>query len=211
MIIKIQKWIWLPILWKSSVWSNLKTIILSINMSTPSLNTYIHPDHLESGGFSSNDRHKNMKMFWQTKRWRFLQKQQGMRILWSFPLVMKGMDGGCSTHKKLMMMLSKRVHIVMTNEYWSTKACPKCKDKTIKMKWSKGNRVSRNWKYYFHHHNVSCFKSHDGYHRNLIHGLSQCDRCNTLWPRDYVASLNISRSFKSYFKTGAAADYLART
>ena len=79
------------------------------------------------------------------------------------------------------------------------------------MKCPKGNRVSRNRKDYFHHPNISCSKSHNGYHRKIIHGLSQCDRCNTLWSRDYVASLNISRSFKSYFENGAAADYLART
>jgi len=37
---------------------------------------------------------------------------------------MKGMDGGASAHKQLMMMLSKRVRIVITNEYPTTKGCP---------------------------------------------------------------------------------------
>lgn len=34
----------------------------------------------------------------------------------SFPLSLKGMDGGASAHKRLMMLFSKRVHIVMINE-----------------------------------------------------------------------------------------------
>ena len=42
----------------------------------------------------------------------------------SFPLAMKGMDGGSLAHKRLMMLFSKRVRIIMTNEYRTTKAYP---------------------------------------------------------------------------------------
>ena len=44
----------------------------------------------------------------------------------SFPLAMKGMDGGSSAHGRLMVLLSKRVRIVMTDEYLIIKACPNC-------------------------------------------------------------------------------------
>jgi len=49
-----------------------------------------------------------------------------------FPLTMKGC--GSSAHGRLMRLLSKRVRVVMTNEYWTTKACPKCRDKTSSMR-----------------------------------------------------------------------------
>ena len=39
-----------------------------------------------------------------------------------FPVVIKGL--GSSSHKKLMRLLSKKVRIVLTREYRSTKACP---------------------------------------------------------------------------------------
>ena len=115
----------------------------------------------------------------------------------SFPLAMKGMDGGSSAHKRLMMLLSKRVRIVLTNEYRTTKACPKCRNNKLSMKCLKGN----SWYY----------NSRQGrYYRKEIHGLSQCKKCNTLFSRDYIASLNICRSFKHYFHEGCAAEYLKR-
>jgi len=66
----------------------------------------------------------------------------------SFPLTMKGVDGGDSAHKRLMMLLSKRVGIVMTNEYRTTKGCPKCMVNSLSMKCPKGNRFSKNRKEY---------------------------------------------------------------
>ena len=115
----------------------------------------------------------------------------------TFPLAMKGMDGGSSAHGRLMVLLSKRVRIVMTNEYRTTKACPKCKNKELIMQCPKGNA-----KYYI---------SRQGrYYRKVIHGLSQCKNCNTLFSRDYIASLNICRSFRHYFERGCAPNYLKR-
>ena len=55
-----------------------------------------------------------------------------------FPLTMKGC--GSSAHGRLMRLLSKRVRVVMTNEYRTTKACPKCRDKTSSMWQPKGNK-----------------------------------------------------------------------
>jgi len=98
---------------------------------------------------------------------------------------MNGMDGGASAYKQLMMLLSKRVRIVMTNE-----------------------SILKNSKEYYHQHKASHYSSLDGFYRRQIHELSHCNECNTLWSCDYVASLNISRSFISYFQTGAAAFYL---
>ena len=46
----------------------------------------------------------------------------------NFGLTMKGMDDGGSKHYYLMMQLSKKVRVVMTDEYRTTKACPVCKD-----------------------------------------------------------------------------------
>ena len=43
-----------------------------------------------------------------------------------FPLTMKGC--GSLAHGRLMRLLLKRVRVVMTNEYRTTKACPKCRD-----------------------------------------------------------------------------------
>ena len=114
----------------------------------------------------------------------------------SFPLSMKGMDGGGSAYKRLMTLLSKKVRIVLTSEYRSTKACPSCRTPDENMvhplgreRWKDKNGVER---------------------RKRIHGLSQCGRCHRLWARDYAASLNIGRSFESHFRTGKAAGYLSR-
>ena len=52
---------------------------------------------------------------------------------------MGGMDGGNSAHGRLMVLLSKRVRIVMTNEYRTTKACPNCKNKELSMQCPKEN------------------------------------------------------------------------
>jgi len=59
----------------------------------------------------------------------------------SFPLAMKGLDFCCSAHERLMMLLSKRVRIIMTNECRTTKAFPKCRDKKLKMKCRIGNSL----------------------------------------------------------------------
>jgi len=114
----------------------------------------------------------------------------------SFPLTMKGLDGGGSAHARLMRLLSKKVRIVITSEFRSTKACPTCRDPNGKMTNPKGNAT---------------WTTRDGgVRRKRIHGLSQCGCCGRLWARDYAASLNIGRSFVSHFKTGEAACYLAR-
>ena len=44
----------------------------------------------------------------------------------NFGLTMKGMvgGGGGSTHRRLMIRLSKRVPVIMTDEYRTTKVCP---------------------------------------------------------------------------------------
>ena len=46
----------------------------------------------------------------------------------SFPVTMRGIigDGGC--HRSLMILLSKRVRVVMTDEHRTTHACPFCRD-----------------------------------------------------------------------------------
>ena len=99
----------------------------------------------------------------------------------TFPLSMKGLDGGGSAHKRLMTLLSKKARIVLTSEYRTTKACPACRAPDEKMVQPKGNatRVTKN--------GVA--------RRQRIHGLSQCGCCGRLWSRDYAASLNIGRFF----------------
>ena len=47
---------------------------------------------------------------------------------------MKRMDIGDSTHKEIMIQLSKKVPVVMTDEYRTIKACSVCKDFDSKMK-----------------------------------------------------------------------------
>ena len=54
-------------------------------------------------------------------------------------LTINGMDSGTSAHKKLPTMLSKRVHIVMTNECCTTKGYPTRIDNALSMKCPKGN------------------------------------------------------------------------
>merc|ERR1719469_381630 len=111
-----------------------------------------------------------------------------------FPLTMKGC--GSSAHGRLMRLLSKRVRVVMTNEYRTTKACPKCRDKTSSMRQPKGSY----WE-----------ETADGIlYRVNVHGLSCCRICKTQWARDYAASLNIGRSFVHHFETGRPAEYLSR-
>ena len=82
----------------------------------------------------------------------------------------------------------------MTDEYRTTKACPKCQNRARSMYRQKGT-----------HRN-------DGNHKIRVHGLSQCrnKECNTLWSRNYAATLNIGRSFVHYFRHGVAASYLSR-
>ena len=46
----------------------------------------------------------------------------------SFPTSMKGMVGGGSAHKRLMALLSKKMRVVLTSEYRTTKACPTCRN-----------------------------------------------------------------------------------
>lgn len=111
-----------------------------------------------------------------------------------FPLTMKGC--GSLAHGRLMRLLSKRVRVVMTNEYWTTKACPKCRDKTSSMRQPMGN-VSKT--------------TADGIdYRVNVDELSCCRICKTLWARDYAASLNTGRSFVHHFKTGRPAESLSR-
>ena len=56
---------------------------------------------------------------------------------------MKGMDGGGSTQRRLMIRLSDRVPVVMTM-YRTTKACPVCRNYDLKMKYLEGNTRSYN-------------------------------------------------------------------
>ena len=57
----------------------------------------------------------------------------------SFLLAMAGMDGGSLAHGRWMLLLSKRVRIMMTNEYHITKACSDYKNKELIMRCPKGN------------------------------------------------------------------------
>ena len=52
----------------------------------------------------------------------------------SFPVSMKGMIGGGGCHRSLMILLSKRVRVVMTDEHRTTHACPRCRENTMKRK-----------------------------------------------------------------------------
>jgi len=117
----------------------------------------------------------------------------------NFPLSMKGMVGGGSSHKRLMMLLSKRVRVVMTDEYRTTHACPHCRENAmdLSMIHPKGKE-----KYYN--------RTLDKYIRKKIHGLSHCAKCKKLWSRDYAATLNIARSFEHYFFYGERIKYLSR-
>ena len=125
----------------------------------------------------------------------------GMLILLSpygdgnFRLTMKGMYGGGSAHRRLMIRLSKRVPVVMTDEYRTTKGCPVCRNYDLKMKCPKGNAT-----YYNEYLKKEC--------RKEIHGLSHCGNCKKLFSRDHIASMNICRSFVSYFKDGKPLFYL---
>ena len=111
-----------------------------------------------------------------------------------FPVVIKGL--GSSSHKKLMRLLSKKVRIVLTREYRSTKACPHCQIQTSSMNQPLGNK----------------FQKFLGGRRCRVHGLSWCPyrNCGRLWSRDYAAALNIARSFVACFRTGHVPHYLSR-
>ena len=86
----------------------------------------------------------------------------------------------------------------MTDEYRTTKACPVCKNYDLKMKCPKGEVT---------YHNYRLNKEY----RKDIHGLSHCECCKKLFSRDYIASMNICRSFVSYFQYGVPLDYLRKT
>ena len=92
----------------------------------------------------------------------------------SFPLILKGMDGGDSAHKRLMMLLSKRARIVMTNEHRTTKGCPKFEDKSLSMNCPKGSSFSKNWRDNCHQYYaaINCYTRREVYYRKYVHGLS---------------------------------------
>ena len=104
---------------------------------------------------------------------------------------MEVIDGGGSVicTQTLDDTAPKRVPVVLTDEYRTTKACPACKKYELRMKCPKGNAT-----YYNRYFNREF--------RKQIHGLSHCGCCKRLFSRDYIASLNICRSFVSYFKEG---------
>ena len=106
----------------------------------------------------------------------------------SFPVTMKGTIGGGGCHRSLMILLSKRVRVVMTDEHQTTHACPYCREEGMnkKMIHPKGNDL-------WFDRNLGRFR------RKEIHGLSHCRVCKKLWSRDYAATLNIARSFVNYF------------
>ena len=62
----------------------------------------------------------------------------------SFPLLMAGMDGWSLAHGRLMVLLSKRVHIAISNEYRTTKAYPKCQNNKYYKQCPRGNCSSYN-------------------------------------------------------------------
>ena len=59
---------------------------------------------------------------------------------------MKGMDGGGSAHRCLMIRFSKRVPVVMTDEYRTTKDCPVCNNYDLNMKCPKRNDTYYNYR-----------------------------------------------------------------
>jgi hypothetical protein len=97
----------------------------------------------------------------------------------SFPLSMKGMDGGGSAHKISADDTSlqegagkiRRIFpsIVLTSEYRTTKACPSCRSPDEKMVQPWGHAT---------------YDDQNGVERRKrIHGLSQCCECGRLWSR----------------------------
>ena len=78
----------------------------------------------------------------------------------SFPLTMKGVDGDDSAHKRLMMLLSKKIIIVLADKYHTTKACPNYCNREKQMYQVFGN---------------STFTDRNGKIGNkLVHVLSHC-------------------------------------
>jgi len=75
-------------------------------------------------------------------------------------LTMKDMDGCALAHKRLMTLLSKRIHVVMTNGCCNTKGCPTCMDYSLSIRCPKGNQFLINRKEYYHHKACS-YKSQD--------------------------------------------------
>ena len=63
----------------------------------------------------------------------------------NFGSLMKKMDGGVSTHRCLMIRLSKRVcvSVLMTDEYRTTIASPVCENNDLKMKCPLGNATKQ--------------------------------------------------------------------
>ena len=67
----------------------------------------------------------------------------------------------------------------------------------MKMKSPKGKNT-----YHSHRYNKTFRKD--------IHGLSYCKCCKTLFSRDYIAAMNICRSFVRYFQYDVPLDYLRK-
>ena len=115
----------------------------------------------------------------------------------SFPVSMKGMIGGGGCHRSLMILLSKRVRVVMTDEHRTTHACPHCRGNAIGRKMI--HPLGNGFRYDRRRGRVV---------RTEIRSLSHCGVCKKLWSRDYSATINIARSFVNYFRNGERLDYL---
>lgn len=54
------------------------------------------------------------------------------------------------------------------------------------------------------------YTDHNGIvQKKHVHGLSHCKMWKRCWSQDYVTSLNIRRSFVSYFNNGRSFPYLS--
>ena len=126
-----------------------------------------------------------------------------------FAFSMRGCHGG-TPHARLRRRLAQKRRVVLIDEYFTTKRCPKCRCETQLSKAQRQNTKTQLYRSAFmiQPRGLADNKWRNG--KQSVRGLSHCYKCHTLWSRDYAATLNIGRVFVELWKGGKRPAYLCR-
>lgn len=132
-------------------------------------------------------------------------KGKPLLIAWedgSFPMTCRGNPGG-SPALQIRNFLAKHTIVVLIPAYHTTKKCPHCKEPGMDfVVHPKGNVLRRK-------RNGEIARGKDGKPLHIeVRGLSRCDKCHTLWARDFASTMNIYHVFTQLIFTGSIPDYL---
>ena len=126
-----------------------------------------------------------------------------------FAFSMRGCHGG-TPHARLRRRLAQKRRVVLIDEYFTTKRCPKCRCETQLSKAQRQNTKTQLYRFAFMIQPLGLADNKWRNGKQSVRGLSHCYKCHTLWSRDYAATLNIGRVFVELWKGGKRPAYLCR-